>query len=79
MLKTMSEKEFNAEIEKYVQKTKMNYLDSIVMYCDENELEYESVSSLLNKVIKEKIQYEAETLNLMQKTTTVRLPLWEGH
>lgn len=75
MLKTMSEKEFNAEIEKYVQKTKMNYLDSIVMYCDENELEYESVSSLLNKVIKEKIQYEAETLNLMQKTTTVRLPL----
>lgn len=75
MLKTMSEKEFNAEIEKYVQKTKMNYLDSIVMYCDENELEYESVSSLLNKVIKEKIQYEAETLNLMQKNTTVRLPL----
>ena len=75
MLKTMSEKEFNAEIEKYVQKTKMNYLDSIVMYCDENELEYESVSALLNKVNKEKIQYEAETLNLMQKTTTVRLPL----
>lgn len=75
MLKTMSGKEFNAEIEKYVQKTNMNYLDSIVMYCDENELEYESVSSLLNKVIKEKIQYEAETLNLMQKNTTVRLPL----
>lgn len=71
----MSGKEFNAEIEKYVQKTNMNYLDSIVMYCDENELEYESVSSLLNKVIKEKIQYEAETLNLMQKNTTVRLPL----
>jgi hypothetical protein len=74
MLKTMSQKEFSEEIEKYVRVTRESYMDSIIMYCKENDLDYESINSLLSTVLKQKIQYEAENLNMMAKTAT-QLPL----
>jgi len=70
----MSQKEFSEEIEKYVRVTRESYMDSIIMYCKENDLDYESINSLLSTVLKQKIQYEAENLNMMAKTAT-QLPL----
>lgn len=74
MLKTMTQKEFSEEIEKYVKNTRESYMDSVIMYCKENDLDFESINSLLSTVIKQKIQFEAENLNMMTKTST-QLPL----
>ena len=74
MLKTMTQKEFSEEIEKYVKKSRESYMDSVIMYCKENDLDFENINSLLSTVIKQKIQFEAESLNMMAKTST-QLPL----
>ena len=74
MLKTMTQKEFSEEIEKYVKNSRESYMDSVIMYCKENDLDFESINSLLSTVIKQKIQFEAENLNMMAKTST-QLPL----
>jgi len=70
----MSQKEFSEEIEKYVRDTRQSYMDSIIMYCKEKELDFESINSLLSTVLKQKIQFEAESLNMMAKTAN-QLPL----
>ena len=74
MLKTMTQKEFSEEIEKYVRTSKESYMDSVIMYCKENDMDYENINSLMSTVLKQKIQFEAENLNMMAKTAN-QLPL----
>ena len=74
MLKTMTQKEFSEEIEKYVKNSRESYMDSVIMYCKENDLDYENINSLMSTVLKQKIQFEAENLNMMAKTAN-QLPL----
>ncbi len=74
MLKTMTQKEFSEEIEKYVKISRESYMDSVIMYCKENDMDYENINSLMSTVLKQKIQFEAENLNMMAKTAN-QLPL----
>tara|TARA_B100000768_G_C11245539_1_gene361570 strand:+ start:145 stop:369 length:225 start_codon:yes stop_codon:yes gene_type:complete len=74
MLKIKSSKEFCDEIEKNVRDLGTNYIDTITDYCEHNRLEIENIAPLLSSFIKEKIKYEAEGLNLVQKSTE-KLPL----
>jgi hypothetical protein len=53
----------------------MNYIDAIVQYCADNEIELESVGKLISKPLKEKIKYVATELNYMKKTSKAKLPL----
>ena len=55
--------------------TNMNYIDAIVQYCEDNEIEIETVGKLVNKPLKEKIKYLATELNYMKKTSKGKLPL----
>ena len=50
--KFISKEKFAEEIEALVLKTKMNYIDAIVEYCAENEIDLETVG----KLAKENIQ-----------------------
>jgi len=74
MLKLKSQKEFCDEIEKTVRDMGMSYIETITHYCEHNTLEVENITPLLSSFIKEKIQYEAEGLNLVRKSTE-KLPL----
>lgn len=74
MLKVKSSKEFTKEIEKLTTTSDMTYIDAIVQYCQDKDLDIESVSGLISPILKEKLQYEAENLNMIPKTTT-KLPL----
>ena len=74
MLKVKSTKEFCGEIERYAKDFKLSYIEAIVDYCEDNDLDVESVSKMVSSNMKEKIQYEAENLNMMPKTSTP-LPL----
>jgi len=69
----MNSKKFGLIIEGIVKEKKIPYLDAVVKYCDENEIDTATVGPLINKQLKEKIQREAEKLNLVEKSSTAVL------
>ena len=73
--KFVSKEKFAEDIEQLVLNTNMNYIDAIVQYCEDNEIEIESVGKLISKPLKEKIKYVATELNYMKKTSKGKLPL----
>ena len=73
--KFISKDKFAEDIENIVLVTGMNYIDAIVQYCEDNEIELESVGKLINKPLKEKLKYVATELNYMKKTSKGKLPL----
>jgi hypothetical protein len=73
--KFLSKDKFAEEIESLVLQTKMNYIDAIVQYCDDNSIELDTVNKLVSKPLKEKLRYEATELNFLKKTTRAKLPL----
>ena len=73
--KFMNSAKFAVEIEKLVKKEKLNYIDAIILFCDENSIELDSITKLISKSLKEKIKWDAQQLNFMKKTTRAKLPL----
>ena len=71
----MNSKKFALTIEGMVKEKRISYMDAILKFCDENEIDPSSVGSLINKSLKEKIQLEAERLNLIENSSTATLPL----
>ena len=67
---------FAEEIEALVQVNKdMNYIDAIVYFCDNNNIDVESVPKLISKPLKEKIKYEAQELNFLKRSSRAKLPI----
>jgi hypothetical protein len=54
-------------IEEMVKKKRISYMDAILEYTNEIDGEIEGVAKLLNKSIKDKIEAEAQSLNMMKK------------
>ena len=73
--KFISKDKFAEDIEALVLRTKLNYIDAIVEYCSQHEIEVESVSKLLNKPLKEKIRADATDLNYLKRTSRGKLPV----
>ena len=71
----MNSKRFALEIEEIVKSKKISYMDAVVLYCENNDIDTGTISSLINKSLKEKIQMEAEKLNLVEKSGTATLPV----
>lgn len=63
----MSKKKFSKMVEKTVKTTDLNYLDSIVHMCEKNNMEVEDVKKYLDKSIIERLEYEAMSLNFLEK------------
>ena len=67
---------FAQEIEGLVQvNSDMNYIDAIIHFCDQNNIDVESVPKLISKPLKEKIKYEASELNFLKRSSRAKLPL----
>ena len=64
---------FAQEIEKVVEEQNVSYIDAIIIFCEKNKIDLESVPKLLSKPLKEKIKYEAIQLNFLKKTSKARL------
>ena len=73
--KFLTPQKFSMEIETIVAKEKVNYIEAICQYCDDNDIEIESVSKLITKPLKEKLKWDAQELNFMKKTSRAKLPL----
>tara|TARA_B100001245_G_C22873325_1_gene419953 strand:- start:389 stop:595 length:207 start_codon:yes stop_codon:yes gene_type:complete len=65
--------DISLDIEKIVSEKKITYMEAVLLYTEDIDGEIEMVSKLLNKSIKDKIEYEAQELNMLKKTG--KLPL----
>ncbi len=72
-LQTQTSAEFYTKIVKLVQDTKLSYMDAVLHYCDQNNMEPETAAQLVNTKLKAQIREEAEVLNFLPKTA--KLPL----
>ena len=68
-LKILTKQEFALEIETRVRKQQMDYLEAIVDYCDSNGIEVDDISKLVVGSLKEKLEAEAQRVNLLPKST----------
>ncbi len=67
---------FAEEVESLVLENKdMNYIDAIVHFCEQNNIDVESVPKLISKPLKEKIKCDAQQLNFMKRTSRAKLPI----
>tara|TARA_B100000902_G_scaffold399963_1_gene474025 strand:- start:1929 stop:2183 length:255 start_codon:yes stop_codon:yes gene_type:complete len=73
--KFLCQNKFTSDIETLVQSSDLNYIEAIITYCEENNIELESVNKLISKPLKEKLKAEALDLNYLKKTTRSRLPI----
>jgi len=72
----MNSKEFSLIIEGVVKdKRPITYMDAILWYCEENKIEVETVGRLISKALKEKIQVECTTANLLKLPEAGKLPV----
>jgi len=73
--KFMTTARFSTEVEGLVKEDSMSYIDAIIHYCGENNIEIETVPKLISKPLKEKLRYEAQQLNYIKKTSRAKLTL----
>lgn len=59
--------DFSLEIERRVLRSKFTYLEAIIEFCEENEIELERVKGLINPTLKEKIKAEAIKLHTLKR------------
>ena len=79
--KTMSiitPNKFAMIVEDIVRKKRISYIDAVVLYCTENQIDPATTKSMINKNLKEKITYEAQSLNML-KEKTAKLPIQKGY
>ena len=76
ILEYMNSKEFSLIIEGVVKdKRPITYMDAIIWYCEQNNIEIETTSRLISKSLKEKIQVEAMNANMLKVEKGGKLPV----
>lgn len=61
-----SPNEFGIYIDEMVSKFKIPYMEAVINYCNEVDIDIEAVGPLINQKLREKIQIEAEQANMMK-------------
>jgi len=73
MILESGELNISQEIEKLVSKTKDGYIQAILTFCEERNIDPSYIAKHLSKPMVEKIKAEGQSLNLLPKSS--RLPL----
>ena len=60
-------KKFTLEIENIVKEKSISHMEAILWYCDQQDIEPDSVKSLITKGLKKKIEANARELNFLPK------------
>lgn len=64
---------FSIMIEKLSRENNTDYVDTIINYCEENEMDYDTVAKLLNPTIKDKIRIEfSEKRNMLPRVAKLK-------
>ena len=65
--------DLNLTIENIVQEKELSYMDAVLYHAQTLELEPEAMAKMLNQSIKDKIEVEAQSLNMLKRTA--KLPI----
>ena len=65
--------DLNLTIEEIVKNTELSYMEAVLDYAQKSEIEPEAMAKMLNQSIKDKIEVEAQSLNMLKKTA--KLPI----
>jgi len=67
--------DFMIEIEKIVIEKRVNYIDAVILFCEQRGMEVETAATLIkgSAKMKAKVQNDAEDLNYLPKTR--KLPI----
>lgn len=60
---------FQTEIERRVQGDSISYIEAVSEYCEEHDVDYDSIVNLLSGKIKHQIHLEASEFNLLKEKT----------
>jgi hypothetical protein len=72
---TMNSKEFSLKIESIVKEKRTTYMEAIIWYCEQNDLDVGLIKTMINKSLKEKIKGEAINLRMLKEKRGGVLPL----
>ena len=75
--KFMTQAKFSAAVEEVVKNSDglVNYIDAVIVVCDDLDIEVETVNKLISKPRKDKIKFNAQQLNYVKKTSRGVLPI----
>ena len=73
--KFLDQNKFTQDVEQLVLNTELNYIEAIISYCEEKNIEFESVGKLISKPLKDKLKAEATELNYLKRTFRSRSSL----
>ena len=65
-MRDMNSKEFSLKIEQVSKQKRCSYMDAILEFCKDNDLDPATVGSMVSKSLKEKIKAEAVNLKLLK-------------
>tara|TARA_R100001510_G_C7561608_1_gene141438 strand:+ start:433 stop:669 length:237 start_codon:yes stop_codon:yes gene_type:complete len=65
-LAKLTPKKFSLEIERIASNENLNHLDSVLHYCEKNNMEVETAKKLITRALKQKIEADASALKLIK-------------
>ncbi len=68
----ISKKEFTEKVEQLILKSKLDVVDAILKVCEQNKLEPESAKRLISQPLKDKLEAEAQGLNMVNRGKTAK-------
>ena len=71
----MTAAKFSVEIEKIVKDSNLNYIEAVVQFCEDKNIEMDGINKLTSKPLKEKLKFDAQRLNYMKRTSKAILNL----
>lgn len=66
---------FSLAVESVAKQKNIPYMDAVIEYCNEINLEVEIAAKLISGALKAKIKIEAEELHFLPRSTTNTLPI----
>ena len=75
--KFMTQAKFSTMVEEVVKNSNglVNYIDAVIVVCDELDIEVDTINKLISKPLKDKIKFKAQQLNYVKRTTRGVLPI----
>ena len=75
--KFMTQAKFAAAVEDVVKNSNglVNYIDAVIVVCDDLDIEVDTVNKLISKPLKDKIKFNAQELNYVKRTSRGVLPI----
>ncbi len=75
--KFMTQAKFSGMVEEIVKNSDglTNYIDAVIVVCENLDIEVETVNKLISKPLKDKIKFNAQELNYVKRTSRGVLPI----